>query len=283
MIWKSGSPMQWQNFIKSVRRPLFINDFDFTDLSEGDDVTVLNEDGVPFAVSGPIPPPPPPMEGLDGPPPPPFGVGFGGPPRPPRPPGAPPPSSPPSGARAPSQALFEVPPFGATRPRKTTPSFVQQKQHSSSQLPWAANKNEPGAQPTIQKSKKTVKLIWKEIKEDRMLLARIKKQHTIWDELCSEEIDTAKLEELFENKAKDLMKQLPNPRTIRAAILKMDSTVMNREGIERILTATIPSAEEMNKMVEAQMANPEVPLGNAENLLLTLSSITELEPRLKYI
>lgn len=40
-----------------------------------------------------------------------------------------------------------------------------------------------------------------------MLLARIKKQHTIWDELCSEEIDTAKLEELFENKAKDLMKQ----------------------------------------------------------------------------
>ncbi|XP_022653292.1 uncharacterized protein LOC111247031 [Varroa destructor] len=307
MLWKSGSPVQWQDFIKSVRRPLFINDFDFTDLSEDDDVTVLNEDGVPFAVSGSTPPPPPPMEGLDGPPPPPFGVGFGGPPPPPPPPGAPPTFPPPFGARAPSQALFEAPPFGATGPRKTTPPFLQQKQHSSSQLPWASSKNEPGAQPTIQKSKKTVKLFWKEIKEDRMLLARIKKQHTIWDELCSEEIDTAKLEELFENKAKDLMKQkqegkrneitvldakrsnainigmtkLPNPRTIRAAILKMDSTVMNREGIEKILTTMIPSAEEMNKIVEAQMANPEVPLGNAENFLLTLSSITELEPRLR--
>ena len=61
---------------------------------------------------------------------------------------------------------------------------------------------------TIQKNKKTVKLFWKEIKEDPTLLARIKKQNTIWDELNQVEVDTAKLEELFENKAKDLMKQV---------------------------------------------------------------------------
>ncbi|OQR73536.1 hypothetical protein BIW11_09668 [Tropilaelaps mercedesae] len=276
MIWKSGSPVQWQDFIKSVRRPLFINDFDFTDLSEEDDVAVLNDGGGPFGAGGGAPPPPPP-------PPPPM-AGFGSP----------------FSARPGA-------PFGTMGPRGQTPPFLQQKQHPSSQLPWAANRNEPGAQPTIQKNKKTVKLFWKEIKEDPMLLARIKKQHTIWDELAREEIDSARLEELFENKAKDLMKQkqegkkneitvldakrsnainigmtkLPNPRTIRTAILKMDSTIMNREGIEKILTTMIPQPEEMNKIVEAQMANPDVPLGNAENFLLTLSSITELEPRLR--
>lgn len=77
------------------------------------------------------------------------------------------------------------------------------------------------------------------------------------------------------------MTKLPNPRTIRTAILKMDSTIMNREGIEKILTTMMPTPEEMNKIAEAQMANPEVPLGNAEQFLLTLSSITELEPRLR--
>lgn len=67
-------------------------------------------------------------------------------------------------------------------------------------------RNDP--QMTIRKNKKTVKLFWKEIKEDPVLLARIKKANTIWDELQPEEIDSAKLEELFENKAKDLMKQV---------------------------------------------------------------------------
>lgn len=43
----------------------------------------------------------------------------------------------------------------------------------------------------------------------------------------------------------------------------------------------IPSDEEKNKILEAQMSNPDVPLGNAEQFLLMLSSITELEARLK--
>jgi len=43
----------------------------------------------------------------------------------------------------------------------------------------------------------------------------------------------------------------------------------------------MPSEEEKSKILEAQMSTPEIPLGNAEQFLLTLSSITELEARLK--
>lgn len=126
MIWKSGSPVQWQDFVKTLRRPLFINDFDFTDLSEDDDVGVINESLPSMSASfGGGPPPPPPMPcgpgGPPPPPPPPFGVKI------------PPPPPPPFGAPTPPP-----PPFGS--PRGGTPSFLQQKQHPSNQPPWAANK-----------------------------------------------------------------------------------------------------------------------------------------------
>jgi hypothetical protein len=42
----------------------------------------------------------------------------------------------------------------------------------------------------------------------------------------------------------------------------------------------IPSEEEKTRIIEAQMANPDTPLGNAEQFLLTLSSISELKSRL---
>ncbi len=42
----------------------------------------------------------------------------------------------------------------------------------------------------------------------------------------------------------------------------------------------IPTEEEKTKILEAQMANPDIPLGNAEQFLLTLSSISELQARL---
>lgn len=43
----------------------------------------------------------------------------------------------------------------------------------------------------------------------------------------------------------------------------------------------LPSDEERAKIQEAQATNPEVPLGSAEQFLLTLASITELGARLK--
>lgn len=42
----------------------------------------------------------------------------------------------------------------------------------------------------------------------------------------------------------------------------------------------IPTAEEKTNILEAQMANPDIPLGTAEQFLLTLSSISELHARL---
>ena len=43
----------------------------------------------------------------------------------------------------------------------------------------------------------------------------------------------------------------------------------------------IPTEEEKKKILEAQMENPDIPLGTAEQFLLTLSSISELKPRLQ--
>ncbi len=42
----------------------------------------------------------------------------------------------------------------------------------------------------------------------------------------------------------------------------------------------IPTDEEKSKILEAQMSNPDTPLGTAEQFLLTLSSISELYARL---
>lgn len=50
---------------------------------------------------------------------------------------------------------------------------------------------------------------------------------------------------------------------------------------QKILTTMIPTEEEKAKILEAQMANPDTPLGTAEQFLLTLSSVFELEARLK--
>ena len=62
--------------------------------------------------------------------------------------------------------------------------------------------------------------------------------------------------------------------------MKMDSSIINKEGIEKLLTM-LPSEEEVSKIEEAQEVNPELPLGTAEQFLITLSSISGLEARLR--
>lgn len=51
--------------------------------------------------------------------------------------------------------------------------------------------------------------------------------------------------------------------------------------LQKILTVMMPTEEEKAKIMEAQMGNPDVPLGSAEQFLLTLASISELPARLK--
>ncbi|CAL1268047.1 unnamed protein product [Larinioides sclopetarius] len=272
--------LQWDQLLQTMRRPLCINDLDFTDLCDDDDVSILMRpvNAAPFP-GGPPPPPPP---GMGGPPPPPPPPGMGGPPPPP-PPGMGGPPPPP-------------PPGGMNRNGPTAP-------------PWLRKNQTSPAEDKFNKKVKTVKLFWKEVKEEPMLMERAGKKRTIWDELKTVPLDTQRLENLFESRAKDIMSKkvqdgtkktelivldtkrsnainigmtkLPPKGAIKAAILKMDTTIMNREGIEKILTTMIPTEEEKNKIVQAQLDNPDIPLGSAEQFLLTLASISELEARLK--
>merc|ERR1719367_34891 len=124
-------------------------------------------------------------------------------------------------------------------------------------------------------------------------------------------VDTAMIEYLFENKAKEVqqgkdtkqtqlssareiivldhkrsnainigMTKLPPPRVIKSAVMKMDSAIMNREGVEKLLTM-LPTDEETTRINEAQEAQPDIPLGTAEQFLQTLSSVSCLEARLR--
>lgn len=56
----------------------------------------------------------------------------------------------------------------------------------------------------IKKNKKTVKLFWKEVRDDPISSMKLK-SGLIWDELNAVAVDTQKLEHLFESRAKDLL------------------------------------------------------------------------------
>ena len=151
-----------------------------------------------------------------------------------------------------------------------------------------------------------VKLHWKEAKSGfQSPSGRL--ADTVWTKISRERgnmrLDKERLEQLFELRAvektkkaestrKELtvldirrscvinigLRMLPPPDTIKAAILKMDSTVINRESIEKILLMMPTNAEKTD--ILHMMSNSELPLGSAEQFLLTLSSISELPARL---
>lgn len=156
--------------------------------------------------------------------------------------------------------------------------------------------------PQIKKNKKTVKLFWREI-----LDIPVKKDTCIWDDLPTVILDTQTLEYMFETRSNDVVKdklcepkrnvmmildakrsnainiaikKLPPVETIKTAILKMDATLIGREGIEKLITM-LPTEEELSKIQEAQSANTDLPLGSAEQFLMALASISELSSRLK--
>ncbi|BFZ13123.1 hypothetical protein BsWGS_16162 [Bradybaena similaris] len=267
---KTESDLQWDRIQRRLKRQLKIKDMDFTDLKDEDDEDVLCPPKLCF--DGSVgPPPPPPPGGVPLPPPPPGGM-------------APPPPPPPGGMAPPPP-----PPGGRITATVQNPSTLPPP---------------PGA--NLKKNKKTVRLHWRALPTDSPHPAT--KGEMIWKQLLPVVIDTEKLEHLFETKTSELKTKkqdasgkkeitvldpkrsnainigltvLPPPRTIKAAILKMDNSIMNKEGIEKILTTMIPTEEEKAKILEAQMANPDTPLGTAEQFLLTLSSVFELEARLK--
>ncbi|TNN86073.1 FH1/FH2 domain-containing protein 3 [Liparis tanakae] len=262
---KKESDTIWDQLLASPRE-LRIGDINFTDLTEADDKDIL--DAVLMAGCSDHPPRPPPPPCLIRFPPPPHMLG-----------GCPPP-----------------PPLMGMMPRS---SF-------SSSIPAPP----PPEPPLFNKKRKTIRLFWSEVRPTDSQYRDDKRQgDTFWSKLETVKIDTAKLEHLFESKSKETpvtkktaadgkrqevivldskrsnainigLTVLPPPRTIKTAILNFDEYALNKEGIEKILTM-IPTEEEKQKIQEAQLANPDVPLGSAEQFLLTLSSISELSARLQ--
>uniref|UniRef100_A0AAZ3R7F2 Formin homology 2 domain containing 3b n=1 Tax=Oncorhynchus tshawytscha TaxID=74940 RepID=A0AAZ3R7F2_ONCTS len=241
---KKESDYIWDQLMAAPRE-LRIKEMDFTDLADEDDLDILDVDSVLMGSSDlMIPPPPPCLSTL--PPPPPLGL------------------------------------FGCPRPLLSLP-------------------------PLFQKKKKTIRLFWNEVRPmDGQYRNHKRCRESLWSKLEPVKVDTSKLEHLFETKSKELPKTavdgkrqeiivldskrsnainigltvLPPPRTIKTAILNFDEYALNKEGIEKILTM-IPTEEEKQRIQDAQLVNPDVPLGSAEQFLLTLSSITELSARLQ--
>ncbi|XP_055065640.2 FH1/FH2 domain-containing protein 3 isoform X5 [Misgurnus anguillicaudatus] len=268
---KKESDHIWDQLMAKPRE-LRIKELDFTDLREEDDVDILDVGNV--IGSGdltPTPPPPPCLPNL--PPPPPL---FGCPPPPP----------------IPGMMMPPPPPFLVTPPHLGSPQLSR------------------GDPPLFQKKKKTIRLFWNEVRPvDWQCNNQKKCRESLWSKLDPVKLDTAKLENLFETKSKELpvtkktaadgkrqeiivldskrsnainigLTVLPPPRTIKTAILNFDEYALSKEGIEKILTM-IPTDEETQKIQEAQLANPDTPLGSAEQFLLILSSISELSARLQ--
>ncbi|XP_067296510.1 FH1/FH2 domain-containing protein 1 isoform X2 [Pseudorasbora parva] len=280
-----GSQDAWEK-LQPSSRPLRIKDLDFSDLMEEEDIDVLDIDTFDTALPNGVLPPPPPVPGLGSAPP---------PPPPPPPPGStalvppppPPPPPPPGGLSVPPPPPPPPPPGGLSVPLPPSPSQ---------------------GDPAFLKKRKTVKLFWKELKQPDSPRKCKFGRGTVWASLDKVSVDTAKLEHLFESKGKELpvtkkcaetkkaaisvldpkrsnainigMTVLPAVHVIKSAILTFDEFAISKEGIEKILTMT-PTDEEKQKIQEAQLANPDVPLGTAEQFLFTLSSISGLTDRLQ--
>uniref|UniRef100_A0A667WS40 Formin homology 2 domain containing 3a n=1 Tax=Myripristis murdjan TaxID=586833 RepID=A0A667WS40_9TELE len=264
---KKESDTIWDQLLASPRE-LRIGDINFTDLTEEDDKDTLDT-GLIGGCGEPPPPPPPPPFIPHLPPPPMLGS-------------CPPPP--------PLMGIMRPPPppsFSAPVPAPPAPEV-----------------------PLFHKKKKTIRLFWSEVRPSDWQYREYRRSgDSLWSKLEPVKLDTGKLEHLFESKSKEIpvtkktaadgkrqeiivldskrsnainigLTVLPPPRTIKTAILNFDEYALNKEGIEKILTM-IPTEEEKQKIQEAQLANPDVPLGSAEQFLLTLSSISELSARLQ--
>ncbi|CAH0401865.1 unnamed protein product [Chilo suppressalis] len=273
----SENDLQWEELRQGcLNREFHLCDLDFSDLRHDSDDDMMS----PVLNDGNIPPPPPPgmfLPSVCNPPPP-----------------------PPPGMFLPTICnLRPFPDVYNNGPRNNIP-VPPPKPSLSSELSYTSDSS------TIKKNKKTVKLFWREVQENPAPVTMMSKiGGFIWDDLPEVTLDTKTLEHLFESRTNDLiikklmepkrnlildtkrsnainiaMKKLPTPQTIKAAIMKMDATVVGREGIEKLLTM-LPTEDEKIKIQEAQYANPDLPLGSAEQFLLTLASINELSSRLK--
>ncbi|CAJ0946449.1 unnamed protein product, partial [Mesorhabditis belari] len=155
----------------------------------------------------------------------------------------------------------------------------------------------------------TLRLHWKPAQAEAPSVPTLKNKGTFWKQLNLPAIDANKLAQLFETKTKETgvkktngevkpqvlqclslkrsqqinigLTKLPPANVIPTAIMKFDVMVLNKEMIEKILKEMMPTTKEVEEIENKQAENPEMPLGNAEQFLLKLSSIPCLLERLK--
>ncbi|XP_053272266.1 FH1/FH2 domain-containing protein 1 [Pleuronectes platessa] len=156
---------------------------------------------------------------------------------------------------------------------------------------------------------RTLKLHWRAMQTLAPLprMTRFGTQ-TIWAGLEPVDLDTNRLEYLFESKGSSTcfklasgrqkqpsvsvlgmkrsniititLSSLPPPRLLPPAIYSMDGSVLDREDVQR-LQALIPTEEELSLIRDAKAQNPHSPLAQAELCLLTLGEISHLSSRLQ--
>ncbi|KAK6731663.1 hypothetical protein RB195_007867 [Necator americanus] len=212
--------------------------------------------------------------------------------------GGPPPPPPPGGIPLPPRLQGQVggvppppPPLPGGVPPPPPPNF---KRESS---------------PGPSTGKGVIKLHWKPTSAEPPPVPSLKQKGSFWNKLEQPLIDANKLVQLFETKhnkevtlkkpidAKPAVLQvlsmkrsqainigltkLPPINVIPTAIMKFDSMVLNKDGIEKILKTMMPTMKEVEEIQEKQMEHPEMTLGNAEQFMLMLSKIPCLLERLK--
>ncbi|VDD95465.1 unnamed protein product [Enterobius vermicularis] len=268
----SEAETQWKKAAESFKsKPLIINDLDFSEFHKDEFeqdplvmarlAVIAQEKGLLPGSSGAPPRPPPAFLGAVPPAPPPLPGMVGGAPPPP-------------------------------------PLLNPQAQNQRSDSSFASSAKTS-----------TLKLHWKPAQAEPPPVPVLKNKGTFWHKLDLPPIDTRKLAQLFEQKTKTAAPQkqgnehkpqvlqvlslkrsqainigltkLPPISVIPAAIMKFDSLVLNKEGIEKILSTMMPSPAEIEMIETKQMENPEMQLGQAEQFLLKLSQIPCLLERLR--
>ncbi|KAI5624631.1 FH1/FH2 domain-containing protein 1 isoform X5 [Silurus asotus] len=170
----------------------------------------------------------------------------------------------------------------------------------------------PQVNPVALKSgRRTLRLHWKELLSLQPLprVSRFGSQ-SIWAALEPVHLDTNRLEILFESKSGSnkalsarkggtqnqtylsvlgvkrsniitiALSSLPPPHLLPPAIYSMDSSVLDREDVQR-LHSLVASEEELKLIKEAKAQAPRCTLALAEQCLLTLSTVTHLNSRLQ--
>ncbi|CAB3407103.1 unnamed protein product [Caenorhabditis bovis] len=274
---ESEAEVQWKKAAENLKsRPLIINDLDFSEFHdadfEQDPLQLARAAQMTAASNSPairgVPPPPPPPSAI---PLPPRlqGATNGGIPQAPPPPGLIPPPPP----------------------------------------PGAFNRDKRDVSPAT--SRGVLKLHWKPATVEQPAIPLLKKKGCFWNTVDSAvpRFDANKIVQLFESKKEKEatikkvaetktqtlsvlplkrsqainigLTKLPPINVIPAAIMKFDSMVLNKDGIEKILKTMMPSPKEIEEIELKAAENPEMTLGNAEQFLLKLSQIPCLLERLK--